>query len=54
MIAHIIGQIVILLIALGGLTQLIIFKMQKKKGWWLGLVIVVAMIAATLALWLGN
>ena len=54
MIAHIIAQIVVVLIAIVGITQTIIFKKQDKANWWLGIVIAVLMIASSVAIWFGN
>lgn len=54
MIAHIIVQIVVVLIAIAGITQTIIFKKQEKANWWLGIVITILMIASSIAIWFGN
>ena len=54
MIAHIIAQIVVVLIAIAGITQTIIFKKQDKDNWWLGILITLLMIASSIAIWFGN
>ena len=54
MIAHIIAQVVVALIAIAGITQTIIFKKQDEDNWWVGIVITILMIASSIAIWFGN
>ena len=52
MIAHIIAQIVVMIIFLGAIVQIIVFKMQGKKNWWFGIIIAALMIVATIFNWI--
>lgn len=54
MIGHIIAQVVVTIIFLGALAQITVFKMQGKKNWWLGIIIAILMIVATIANWYAN
>ena len=52
MTVNIIIQVVLIIIMLGALFQSVIFLVQKKKGWWLGLTIASLMVVATILNWL--
>lgn len=53
MVGQIISQTVIVAIAIGGITQFVIFKKQNKQNAWLGIAITMFCIVATLFVWLG-
>lgn len=48
----IIVQTIVLFIAIGAITQIIILKKQKKTNWWLGIFVLLLMIVASCAIWL--
>ena len=52
MIAHIIAQIVVMIIFLGAIVQITVVKMQGKKNWWFGIIIAALMIVATIFNWI--
>ena len=48
MIGNIIAQIVVMVIFLGAIVQITVFKMQGKKNWWIGIIVAALMIVATI------